>query len=363
MGISVRHGGDYGDAGKVLAQAIQSERDRAARERMSSQDAQVRLAGIKQQAESQAMAIEAMGQRAQESNAAQMERTVVGAGLQREAQQQAFGNSLESARQQARMKAKAVDHVYTAEQRIKDANLTKAKQAVTSSQYMSNEQKEAALMQIDMSQLENSEPVERLGDPNAPQFEEGFEPGTVHSNDLEGGWRKGYSQVQPDGSRKMIVRPDQTPEYAADRAEEDRAKAEVVQQQKIREAELKRRQALDDKMASARMDLMTMKVDPEKGEKRMTPEQADIAVRKAFGVEKEKEEAPETWGLYARMKDIQVNELDADLPAQVGRQAAIMRALLEKAEGDPTRIPAQHQRAFQMAAQALRNYHGSGGAQ
>lgn len=267
MPIVVGHGGGFGNAGAIIADQLGQDRRQAAaiaaKKSMAAKELQTRGAIASAQAQ---MRYEA----AREANKTAIARAAIGANLQEDMQREEYMQGIQEAKQKAKDDAAKFDQKFTAEQRVKDARLNKAKIAIQESESLTDDQKAEALQRLDVAIATNSNPTTVLGDPNAKSPEEGKEPGKVWAGATDGSWRQGYYTTDTEtGMAKLLVRPDQTPEFHEEkrRIEQEEAfnKLQLERENTERESAASNRAAREETRVKFMGDLFKENMKAEEG--------------------------------------------------------------------------------------------------
>jgi 3-dehydroquinate dehydratase len=335
MPIVVKHGGSFGNAGQIAAQAIQADLQQKA-DRAKQMDAlKVQGAIASHQAQMRYHA-------EHEANQTAIRVAAMESGLEQDMKREEYLQSLAQAREEGRQKAQDVEYKYTTQQRIEDAKYARAEKVIRNSDRFTPEEKKIALERIGIMRAGIREPTEVLGDPNKPKYEPGKEPGKVWAAAADGGWSQGYYSTDPKtGLPKLMVRPDQTPEYLQQEAEFKR-----------REKELEYQQKRDELIAEYRIDLFKEDItsyDSKGNEttRKRTPEEVDKIIESALGV-KPQQKQEQHWAERLRSNGFNVQPGDLELGEEVGGSVAFLRTF-----GDAENAPPQMRAAAIQAAEVV----------
>lgn len=348
MPIVVKHGGSFGNAGQIAAQAIQAELQQKA-DRAKQMDA-LRVQGAIASHQAQ------MRYHAEhEANQTAIRIAAMKSGLAQDMQREEYLQSLMQAKEAGKQAAQQTEYTYTTKQRIEDAKFARAEQAIKTNPRFSQPERDEALRRLAVARAGIREPVEILGDPNKPKYPEGKEPGQVWAGAQDGGWTQGYFTTDPKtGTAKLLVRPDQTPEY-------QQQKAQVELETKKLELQAKR----EEKIADLRSKLLsdeTRIVGPDGKAiyRRRTPEEVDEIVSTSFGIErqvqpKQAEQGEQPWWQRVAQAGFSVEESDISLPEEVGGSVAFIRTMNAR-YGDFDNVPDKLKKAYMEAARVVRAY-------
>jgi len=323
MAIEVRH--DIGGAA-LAAAGLAGAAQRAERDLRVQQQQSMQLQQLAQQRDMQQAQIASQAQMQSQAAEAAMERTAFAAGLQGQMQEEHFQRSLTQMRERAKVEAEQWDYRYTAQQRQEIQKDNNAIQAIRQADWLSDEEKGRAILGV-QTHTAGITPSIIPADPNKVKFPEGREPGNSFQGQ-DGAWY----MSQPDGSYKLMVRPDQTAEYMREQAEIEIKKAELTRQQATEDAVIKARTT-----AAMKQIDVTDKVGEKIGTRFATKEEVDQIMKSIYP-----EVAAQTkWWDDAKKNGIPVTDAEKYMDPAVGFAQAYLRKY-----PDYHKVPEDQRRAW-----------------
>lgn len=332
MGIEVQHGGVGGTtAGQIIAQAGQANLERQHQDIQLSQK-------LKQQRDMQMTQIEAQSDLQKQAADDAMARTALKHGLDGQIREQEFDNTLTKMQEQARIQANQWEYQWTGKQRQEIAKYNNSRQMIKDSDNWSPEEKTSALRAIDLKQA-NIKPSMMPRDPSKPQYPEGRGIGDAWTDD------SGTTLARTkDGDLKLMVRPDQTREYHAEKLKAER----------------------ENKMLELKMKLATESVDEVgadgavTGSRHRTPEEINALVGAITGQQAPQQQQPQQrepkeWWEKAGQLGVKVKDSDKRLPPMVGAAQAYFREYTNK-YGSREQMPKDKLAAYDEVVQILMQY-------
>ncbi len=229
MAIKIEHGGQAGPAaGQIIGQGLQNQADIQQRDRqlLAKILADITSRGGKGRGAGGGGGSRGRGGGGGGANDA-MNRLAFKAEADKQAKEQKFSRDMALKQEDARLDSAQWEYEYTTKQKQEMSQLERGDQLVEQSDDFSPEEK-AAYRQMSVQRKAGFNPTLKPIDPNKPQFEEGRPANSTYI--AESGTEY---QVQPDGSHKMVVRPDQAKEYLAGVAAAKLKQVEIERAQKV----------------------------------------------------------------------------------------------------------------------------------
>jgi len=258
-----------------------------------------------------------------------MKRTAVASGLQREMKEQEYDMEVEKIREAAKIEAEQFETRYTAQSRQKIQQGNNALQAIAEDEGLDDEGKAAMSTKVRLW-MQGIQPSQIPADSNKIKYIEGREPGRVWPGE-EGGW----FSTEPDGSVKLLVRPDQTTKYMQEKAKIETEAAERAERKAAVDARLSQRA----KVATTMIDVPGG-IEGESTKRFMDLGEIDAIMDKIH---------PESvvqgpWWENAERQGMTIMQSDKDLPPQVGFCQAYLRQF-----PDPLSVPKDKKAAYNEA--------------
>ena len=329
MGINVQHGGQGGvSAGQLIASAGQRNLDRQQRDAQFSQR-------LKQQRDMQMVQIDAQADLQRQAADDAMARTAMRAGLDEHIREQEFDRSLMKMKEQARLQASQWEYQYTAKQRQEIAKFNNARQAIQNNRSWSSEEKAQALKLIDLQQA-NIKPAMMPRDPSKPVFPDGQGVGEMWKDE-----RGATVTRTTDGEVKLLVRPDQTPEYLAQKQKAER----------------------ENELFKLKAKLASESIGTGDGGNAIyrTAEEINSIIANITGEappigQQQEQQGPEAWWSSIKKMGVEVRDSDKKLPSQVGGAQAFFRDYIRR-YGSRQNVPSEKREAFDECVKILAAYH------
>lgn len=329
------------NAGQIIAQAGQANLNR--------QQQDVQLANqLRQHREMQLLQIDAQSNLQKQAADQALKRTALQFGLDKQLKEDEFDNEMLKLQEQARLQAQMFEYRYSAQQRQEIAKFNTARQAVTSSEQFTPEEKQIALRLIDQQQA-NIKPSMMPRDPSKPIYPDGQGPGQM--------WKEQDGSVvgrKPDGSLQLIQRWDQGP---------DAKKFES--QAKLEEKKFELQARREEKLLDIRSKIASEQVDEtgpdgkKKGSRYRTAQEIDQIMQGVMGggqqnaAQPGQSAQPQEWWQQPASKNLQITDADKNLPPIVGQAQAFIRTINAK-YGGYAAVPPQFQAAYRESTEILR---------
>ena len=340
---------------QVVAQEAQAARQ--------TQQLQAQRAGQMEQ-------IKAQADRQREAADTAFARTALAAGLEENIQEQEFDNRMAGLQEQARIKANQFEYEFTTKDRNRIAKLNEGDQIMSDPRF--NDFDRMEWQRIKAQELAGITPKPRPVDPNKQTFPPGTGPGI-----LTEGKNGSVTTIDKDGIQKVIVRPDQTVEFA---------EMKHKQALELKKVEVDLKQADTYRAAKLKLLMETVQeavVGGKGGEEievpKYTPRGADAFLRRVgytnpFETGAQETQGPtdadleqelqrrvdeKTWWTAAESQGMDITEEMRQAPPEIG-QAMLYIQEAEKKYGNAAEIPANVLRQLVEADRRVKSYESGG---